>query len=288
LNDISRVAIVSDSSICLPDSLTHGLPIYTAPIEMVFHGTIYKDGLDLDTRQFYEMLQSSNELPTTSTPSPYSFLATFQRASQFSESILCLTLASSLSGALSAATSAAEMARSVMPNVPVRVIDSGTAAGAEAMVVLEAARAAMSGLDLEGLVHKVRVRVHLIAFLDTLYYIAKGGRIPRIGAWFGSMLSIKPIIELLPGGQVRILERPRTRIRAMERLVKILAGRFGSQPLHVNVMHACAAEDANELARLIMECGVNCQELFISEFTPIMGAHTGPGLLGLAFLTETE
>ncbi|MFH1560020.1 MAG: DegV family protein [Chloroflexota bacterium] len=117
-----------------------------------------------------------------------------------------------------------------------------------------------------------------------LHYLARGGRIPRIAAWAGSALRLKPMMELSQG-EIRLLGRPRTRQRAIEHLLTIVHERAGDDPIRANVMHAMALDDALTLKeRLLTE--FNCVETLVSEFTPVMGAHTGPGLLGIAFHRE--
>jgi DegV family protein with EDD domain len=125
--------------------------------------------------------------------------------------------------------------------------------------------------------------VSLIAFVDTLEYLVKSGRAGKLQAWTGSKLNIKPVMELNLG-EARLLDKPRSRKKATQRLLDIMRQQTGGDPAVVNVMHAAAAADAQDLCRRVKD-EFDCQEVFISEFTPVMGAHTGPGLLGLAFHT---
>ena len=120
----------------------------------------------------------------------------------------------------------------------------------------------------------------MLAFLDSFDYINRSGRVGKIKAWTGSLLGVRPLTEL-QGGEARLLERPRSRLRAIDRVVAIMKQRVGGARVVVNIMEA-DAEDAVVRERRIRE-EINCHELFTSQFTPVMGAHTGPGLLGVAF-----
>ena len=127
-------------------------------------------------------------------------------------------------------------------------------------------------------------RVRLLAFVDTLYYLWKGGRVPAIARVGSSLLRIKPIFELAQG-EIRTVARPRTRKRAMSRLLELMRERAEPNRIHVSVLHADAHEAAEEMRQLI-EAEFRCEELFIGEFTPVMGSHIGPGLVGVAFWSE--
>ena len=158
---------------------------------------------------------------------------------------------------------------------------------AMAAFALAAARWSAMGDDLDqviGKVNRLAPRVSLLAFLDTLRYLGRSGRVPKLGAWAGSLLSIKPLTELRMG-QARMLEKPRSRARATERLLDIMRERVDRRPVVVNVMEANVPGDAQALARRI-ETEFDCKELFVSQFTPVMGLHTGPGLLGVAFYVD--
>ncbi len=282
-----RVAVVVDSAISLPPKMTEEYGLYVVPMEVVFEGKTYRDGLDMEAAEFYERLQRSQRLPTTAAPGSASFLEMLRRASQNSNEILCLTLASRFSSSYESAQVAADLATQTQPNVQITVVDTNTAAGAQALIALAAAQSALQGSSLEevrAIVQKVASRVTLIAFLDTLYYLWKGGRVPKVALWAASVLKVKPIMEL-SRGEIRMVERPRTRSRATECLVDIMRQRVKGKSVHVMVMHAHASEEAKALeARIRVE--FECSELFISQFSPVLGAHTGPGLLGMAFWAE--
>jgi DegV family protein with EDD domain len=129
--------------------------------------------------------------------------------------------------------------------------------------------------------------VRQLAFLETLHYAWKGGRVPKIAAWAGSLLQVKPLLEL-SHGEVSLRGRPRTRQKAIDRLLQLVAEDAKGAPLRINVLHAQAPEDALALQQRV-ERELHCTEVIVSEFAAVVGAHTGPGLLGLAYYpTEGE
>ena len=282
-----KVAVVVDSSSCLPRELLEEWQIYVVPHELVIDGRSFGDGIDINPDEFYRLLENNHKVLSTSSPKPASFLEAFRLARVASESVVCITLSSNFSATYDSASVAAEMAESESPDCFIRIVDSRNSAGAQGLIALEAARAADRGADLEQVISKVEElipKVNLLAFLDTLQYLRRSGRVPRAAAWAGSILGIKPLTELKLG-EARVVGKPRSRARAMEQLVSVMKGQVEDRPVHVNVMHAHAVDDAGKISQRV-ETEFNCQELFISEFTPVMGAHLGPGLLGLAFYTD--
>ena len=283
----AKTAIVSDSALSLPRRMVEEHHLHLVPLELVFKGRTYLDGYDLEPSEFYRMLKTSDELPVTSAPGPGSFLEVFRRASAEVEGILCLTLASQFSASYDSARAAVEIAKDALPDTPITLLDSRSATGGQALIALESARAALTGEGLEHVAEaaqRVIPKVRVIAFLDTLFYLWRGGRVPKVALWASSILKLKPLMELSQGG-VHLVGRPRTRGRAIERLLDIMQERVGQTDLHVSVMHADSPVEAGELKERVAS-EFHCKELIISEFTPVMGAHTGPGLLGLAFWAE--
>ena len=282
-----KVALVCDSAACLPQQFVDELSIHVVPMELFIDGKTYLDGVDLSPQEFYSLLPGRKTPTTTSAPSPASFVKAFEAAARHADSVLCLTLLSTISATHNVATATAETARQNHPESIIDVMDTLTAAGAQGLVVLAAARAAAQGADLPQVkeaAQRVIESIHLIAFLDTLSYLWRSGRVPRVAAWAGSILKLKPMLELARG-EVRPLERPRTRVRAIERLLALTHERAGDSPIRANVMHAHALQDALALRESLLT-RLNCVEVLVSEFTPVMGAHTGPGLLGIAFHRE--
>jgi DegV family protein with EDD domain len=170
--------------------------------------------------------------------------------------------------------------------VPLEIIDSQTAVGAYGFVVLVAARAAAEGKSLPEVIavaEDMKKRVNMIIALDTLKYVAKGGRIGKAACWAGSLLNVKPIIEVPTStGVIEPVERVRSRRKALKRLLDILETRVGGDLAHVNISHANAPDEASILREQVLTC-FNCAEVYMSDFAPVVGVHTGPGVIGVAF-----
>jgi len=236
---------------------------------------------------FYDLLRTAERLPTTSAPKPDRWLASFREAVAHGESILCITLAAHLSASYDSARVAAELAAEELPDTPIRVVDSTAAAGSQALIALEAARLAATCAPMDEVLARARhvsEKVRLVAYLDTLEYIWKGGSVPRIAVWASTLLDIKPVMEL-KGGRVNVVARPRSRRRARDHLLRELGRDLPGRTGHANVMHADAADEAEEIREYIGR-EFDCRELFLTQFHPFMGAHTGPGLVGVSYWAD--
>ena len=280
-----KVAIVTDSTACIPREQVVEYAIELVPIELVFGDKVYRDGIDISPSEFYALLRQAEKLPTTSGSLPGPFLEAYRQASQRASSILCITESSKFSGMCNSARVAIEMAKEALPDVVIKVLECTTAAAGQGLVVLAAARVATLGESLTKVIETakgVMPRVNLFATLDTLYYLAKGGRVPKVAALAGSLLRIKPIFTI-NNGDAYLVTNARTTRGAMKHILKIMGQKIvKGQPLHVAVMHADALDKAIALREQISS-QFGCAELFITEFTPVMGVHTGPGVIGVAF-----
>lgn len=283
---MTRVAVVVDSTASLPPELVAEHGILVVPMRLTFGDETFRDGVDIQPAEFYRRLALGRLLPKTASPPPGEFLDAFRRAAERGAGgVLCLTLARELSSTHQAASLAAEQAQEAIRGLQIRVIDSRTAGGAEGLVALEAARSARQDLPLGDVVATAERAIRDVQFigaLDTLHYIWKGGRIPRAALWATSLLRIKPILEIRHG-QVPLVEKPRTRKRAFQRLIAIVVERAQGRQLRLMVLHGDAPQEAQALAAELKR-KLHCKEMLVSTFTPVIGAHTGPGLLGVAFL----
>ena len=284
----NKVAIVTDTTACIPQEQVEKYGIELVPVDIIFGDRVYRDGIDITPDQFYALLRQAEKLPTTSGSLPDPFLEAYRIASRRASSILCITLPSKLSGMFNSARLAKEMAKEALPDTVIEVLDCGTAAAAQGLVVLAAARDAASGGSLTKVIETARnvmQRVNLFATLDTLHYLVKGGRVPKAAALASSLLKIKPIFTV-SDGDAHPVTNARTNPGAMKRILKIMEQKVAKgQPLHVAVMHADALDRAKELMGEISS-RFDCSELFITEFTPVMGVHTGPGVVGVAFYSR--
>jgi DegV family protein with EDD domain len=174
-----------------------------------------------------------------------------------------------------------------IPGLSIEVVDSQTVTAAEGFVALAAARAAKEGKSLPEVVRaaeEVRDRVALVAFMDTIRHVYRTGRIPKIAALAGSVLSIRPVLTVSEG-VVRFIGAVRSRERGINRMLKTIKDRVGQNPIHVAVMHAFAREEGEKLKERIAS-EFNCVELWLTGFSPVMGYATGTGTLGLAFYKD--
>ena len=281
----NKVAIVTDTTACIPREQVEQYAIELVPIDVIFGDKVYRDGIDITPAEFYALLKQADTLPTTSGSLPGPFVEAYRKASQRASSILCITISAKFSGMFNSAQLAIEMTKEDLTGVVIEVLECTTAAVGQGLVVLAAAKAAASGKNLAEVVDTARSvmqRVNLFATLDTLHYLVKGGRVPKAAALASSLLKIKPIFTV-SDGEAHPVTNVRTNPGAMKRLLKIMGQKVvKGQPLHVAVMHADALDRAIAFRNQISS-RFDCAELFITEFTPVMGVHTGPGVIGVAF-----
>ncbi len=281
------VAVVTDSAAALPADLAAGAGIHVAHMEITISGIPYTHGPDSPNQNFYSTLRESRHVPKTSAPTPEQWLETFRLAAAIGESIFCVTVAANLSASFDTANTAAAVAKESLPGVDIAVFDSKAAAGSQALIALEAARVAARSNELtavQSAAAAVGERVRLVAYLDTLEYVWRSGRVPRIAVWASQVMNIKPVMEY-SATRIGAIARPRTRAAAFDRLLREARSDLAAQRAHVAVMHADAPAEAQRLVEGVRS-EFNCSELFLTEFPLFMGAHTGPGLVGLAYWAE--
>ncbi len=280
-----EVAIVTDTTACVPQEQVDKYNIEVVPVQLIIGDKAYRDGIDITPTEFYALLRQAKKTPTTSSSSPSPYLESYRKASLRSENILCLTEPSKFSAMFDSANVAADIARETLPDVTIEVMECTTAAAGQGLVTLAASRNAAQNKSLNEVkeaAHSVMSRVNLLATLDTLQYLARSGRVPQAAAMVNSILNIKPVFTL-NHSDAHTVALPRTMKSATKRMLKLMAPMVRKgQPLHVAVMHADALEQAISFKHRI-ESQFECEEIFITEFTPVMGVHTGPGLIGAAF-----
>jgi DegV family protein with EDD domain len=287
----NRVAIVADSTACLTKEQVEQYGITIAPIPISFQGKIYRDWVDITPSQAYQLFLKDPESFKTAGASPGIFLEAYREASKQAKNILCVTLSAKLSGAYDAAKQAIDEVKKELPQLYVEVVDSKTVTASEGLVALAGARVAEAGKSLAEVVtaaEEMRERVIFLALVDTIRHVYRTGRIPKIAAVAGSMLSIKPILAISPktSGVVHFIGAVRSRERGIDKMLKIMRSRVGQRLVHVAVMHAYAPDEAEKLKERVSS-EFNCAELWVTEFSPVMGYATGTGTLGLAFYPES-
>ena len=283
-----KVAIVTDSTSCIPAELARELDIRVVPLTYVFGDTVVPDDPDMDMPDFYRRLQAAENPPTTSPASPGAYVETFRQLIGSVESVLCITVSARFSGMHRAATVARDMLAGDSPPIRVEVMDSGGAAMLQGFVVLAAARAAAEGASLEevtSVAESVRAQVRLVAVIDTFKYLGRSGRFPRTVAWGASIIGLKPVLSLRTG-QVKPVTVARSRKSAIRKMLRMLErDTRGMGNIRVAILHANVPEEAEAFARQVSET-VDCTELIMSHLTPVMGIYTGPGVLGIAYYTD--
>jgi len=283
-----KVAIVTDTTACVPQAQVKQYDIEVVPVQLIFEEKTYRDGIDMSPTEFYSLLRKTKKMPTTSSSSPQPYIDAYINASQKAESILCITEPAKFSAMFNSARVAMDMAREKIGDTPIEVMDCTTAAAGQGLVALAAARAAALDktlAEVKEAAERVMVRVNLFATLDTLQYLAKSGRVPQAAVLVNNILNIKPVFTL-NHSDAHTVALPRSLRSATKRMLKLMAKVvIKGQPLHVAVMHADALEQAVLLKDRITS-QFECSEIFITEFTPVMGVHTGPGLFGVAFYSE--
>jgi DegV family protein with EDD domain len=281
---MQKVAIVTDSTACLSPELAARYGIEVAPTELAFEGKVYRDGID-PPGDFYDLLRKAKRPPTTSAPSPGRFLEAYARAAKRAEAVLCVTLPVELSSTHNVSRQAIMLAKEELPNVRIMSVAAPAVASGQGLVAIEASLAAKEGRTLEEMaayVESLAPKVHFFAALDTLEYLAKGGHVPKAAAWLGDLIGFKPILTAYYG-RVDRLSQTRTKKNAIHKMLQLMAERNPERlPLRALVMHADSEAEAGDFAAEIKRRFL-CEEMLITQFTPVMAAHSGPGVVGVAF-----
>ena len=255
------------------------------PLNFYHGGKLYRDWVDVTPTEAYELFLQDPESFKTSAVSPGEVLDAFRKAGKLAESILCITISSGLSGVYNAARNASNMIINQFPDLKIEVLDSLACTAAQGFIVLAAARAAAEGRDLAEVTAVARdmmKRVKFAVFLDTIRYVYRSGRIPKIASQVGSALNVKPLLTMAPSGLLHFVGLARSQKKGLERILSDMRNELGTKPAHVAVMHAYAPEKAERLRGQI-ESELCCSELWITEFSPLMGYACGTGALGVAY-----
>jgi len=285
-----RIALVTDSTANLTAEWTREHDLDVVPVYIHFGNETSRDGVDMDTATFYRRLETSPSLPKTSQPSVGDFLDVYRRLAGEGSAIVSIHLARELSGTIASAEAARSSLLAEWPDAPpIHVVDCRGVSAAMALVVSAARRAIDAGRTADAVAQIARTlgsRTTILFTVDTLTYLQKGGRIGGAAALVGSLLQVRPVLNIQEG-RVDVVERVRTTKRARQRLLEIVSERVGTRPMRVAVAHAAVPEEAEATRRCLSE-RFDCRELFVVEFSPVVGAHCGPGTLGVAFYPADE
>lgn len=281
----NKVVIVTDTTACIPSNRVRELGIKTVPIEFIFSGRVYRDGIDITPSQFYALLEETSVLPTTTGSVPGPYIEIYSEVLKEAKDILCITEPSKFSGMHNAAKFAARKVLEENPSAKIHVLDCSTAAAGLGLTAIAAAEAAKEGKTLPEVIQiakDIMQRIRIFAYIDNLYYLVKGGRVPKIAHLANSFLQIKPVFTVY-GGDAHNISLPMTESGASKELIRRItkAVKSGST-IKAAVMHAASPQRAVKLGKVLKE-NYKCRDIFITEFTPVMGVHTGPGVIGAAF-----
>jgi DegV family protein with EDD domain len=277
------IAIVTDSTSDIPKDIAEQHGITVVPLNVRFGMEEFKDGIDIDNDEFYRRLQAESELPTTSQPSPGDFSATYEKLLAEHDGVVSVHISGKLSQTINSAVQGAREVDS--DGTKIKTIDTGQATIPLGLIVIEAAKSAASGADIEGVVAAVNDatdRARFYGMVDTLEYLLKGGRIGRAKGFIGGLLKVTPIITLEEGESSPVAS-PRTRRKGLEKLKQLVeeAAPFDQLALHYSTEPEEVQKLAADLAHLAPEGGV-----MISQIGAVVGTYSGPGSLGVGFIRK--
>lgn len=281
-----KFAIITDTASSIPDDVAAQNDIHQVPIVILFGSQEYKSNEEINDQQVFERINREGKLPTTSAPAPGAYLEAFRAAfARGADEVICYCV----SGKVSATYAAAVNARDAMPDRKVTIVDSRSLTLGQGFMALEAAKAAASGASREEIVQRsisVGEHSHLFASLATLKYLAMSGRVGQLAAGMANLLSIKPIVTF-QDGKLEMVERVRTQSKAWMRTIELskqaVAGRTITQ---MGIIHVCAREAASAFEELLRKHLVCPAEVLIAELTPGLSVHSGPGFVGVVFVTQ--
>lgn len=279
---MTPVKIITDSSAGLPDSYAKELSIHVLPLTLHWEGKDYRDGVDIKAHEFYTRMAQTDALATTSQVTEYAFEQSFKQFLDEGYDILVLPISSGISSTYQSALSAL----TEFPGAPVEVIDTQLVSMALSFQVLAAARAAAASASLaecKAVAEDAYNKIGVYFTVDTLKYLAAGGRINTAKRFMGTVLNIKPVMEIR-GGKIEALESVISIRKAIQRMVQLVERDInGRTPVRISVFHALMEDTAREL---LAQCEQQFSpvESILSDVSPVVGAHTGPGTISIAYM----
>lgn len=274
------VKIVTDSLSDITSDIAEGLGITVVPLTVLFGQESFLDRVTMTTDEFYYKLTHDATWPSTTQPPPGVFADIYNKLAEDTDEILAITLSSKLSGTYESALNAKSL---VKKECRIEVIDSLTVAMGLGLIVIAAAKAAQAGANLDEVADSVRramPRSHLVAYFDTLKYLAKGGRIGKAQGLLGAMLSVKPVLTV-KNGEMSPLTRLRSRMAGMDYLCNFVAGFPHIEELAVE--HATTPDDADRLVERLSSVFPK-ERIYRSTISPVVGTHAGPGAMAVTVL----
>jgi DegV family protein with EDD domain len=279
---MKKVAVITDSTAYLPPEIVKELDLTVVPLTVHWDGESYRDGVDIQAEEFYESLAHSDSIPTTSQTTVGEYLKTFQSLLDQGYAVLALPISSGISGSVESAF----QAQQELEGQPVAVVDTKLVSMALGFMVMTVARAAQDGASLEecvALAHEVYPKIGVYFTVDTLKYLNKGGRINTAKRLVGSMLNIKPLMEIRDG-KIELVESVISRKKAINRMLDLIEADIdGREPVRIGAFHAAAEKDMKLLLDMAIE-RFHPIETVVTFVSPVVGSHTGPGTVSLAYM----
>lgn len=284
---MSNIGFVTDSTTNIPKELLGGTEVLVAPAVVIWSGEELRDGVDIQPSAFYERLEIDEEIPTTSQPTPGSLKEIYEKlVAAGKKDILSYHVSTKLSGTVNSA----EQAKAMVPDANVVIVDGLSASMGTGWPLLEGIKAAKAGKSLKEvteIVNKAREKAGLFIMVDTLKFLHRGGRIGGASRFLGTALNLKPILEIQEGA-LEAIERVRTKKKAKARLIELVQERVGARtPVRIASLHANALGEAEQLLE-DAKAAINPIDAVITEVSPAVGTHTGPGTLGLAYIAGID
>jgi DegV family protein with EDD domain len=281
---MKKVAIITDSSAYLPDETVEALNLHVVPLTLHWGEDTYRDGVDIRAEAFYARLAEADTLPTTSQTAVSEFNRLFSTLLEQDFAVLAMLISSGLSGTVDSAL----QAKTAFPGAPLAVVDSQLVSMALGFMVMKVARAAKDGASLEecqALADAVYPKIGVYFTVETLKYLHMGGRINTASRLMGSALNIKPIMEIR-GGKIELVESVRSRKKALVRMLDMVERDIeGCESVRISTFHA-AAEEENQALMSEAVARFSPIETVTTHVSPVIGTHTGPGTLSIAYQME--
>ncbi|WP_216830374.1 DegV family protein [Alkalihalobacterium elongatum] len=279
---MSKIAIVTDSTAYLSESLRQEKNIKMVPLNVVFGDEAIQEEIDITASEFYNRMKTTEKLPTTSQPAIGLFVELFEQLKRDGyEAAICITLSSDISGTFQSAMSAAEM----VEDFTVKGFDSKISCSPQGYFVLEAVKLANAGENLEEIIAHLEImrdKVHAYFMVDDLNHLHRGGRLNAAQLFVGSLLKIKPVLHFIDG-KIQPFEKVRTEKKALSRIYSLLdAGVAGESAAQITVIHSNRQSDAENIVEELKAKYPNA-EVGISYFGPVIGSHLGEGSLGISW-----
>jgi len=288
---MSKITVMTDAVAGIPKELAGKYQIRVVPTaHIIYDGHIYLEGSTINAMEAYQLLRQDPDKFNTAAVPPAYLLDVYRELGTRSQEILFITISSALSALSQSAAIAADLLQQEAPEMTVQIMNSRTAGSGQGLVVLAAAKAAAQGMNLEqvaSIAEQAREKTGTLILLDTIRYIYRAGRAPKLASVVGSMLGVKPLSRMSDAGEFNPAGISRTRKGGIKKMLEMIRTDAGTDALHFMVMHADAPRVAEELSEQLKQ-EFNCLSMVISEFSPIMGYATGPRTLTVGFQPELD